>query len=98
MLDWTGPDEPNAPEFEAAVHIYSVLTPFIPTISATNFTTTDKRNFPISSSVWTTANKTAIFASFLNIEKIKDVCGNYGLDFDLVSCTNPMDLWLFYAN
>jgi hypothetical protein len=140
-LDWTGSDELSAPEFEAVVHICSVLTPFIPTISAKNatilqlpivlicnflqnasgyskfnrdicpsispaqvhaldvdaaamyemmasssvpqnFTMTDQHNVPISSAAWATANKTATFASFLNLEKIKDVCGNYGLDFD----------------
>jgi hypothetical protein len=37
-LDWTGQVELNAPEFEALAHICSVLTPFIPTISAKNAT------------------------------------------------------------
>jgi hypothetical protein len=141
MLDWTGPDELSAPDLEAVVHICSMLTPFIPTISAKNatilqlpivlicnflqkaseyskfnrdicpsvspaqvhaldvdaaamyemiasssvqqnFTMTDQHNVPISSAAWETANKTATFASFLNLEKIKDVCGICGLDFD----------------
>jgi hypothetical protein len=47
-----------------------------------NVTMTDQHNVPISSAAWATANKTATFASFLNLEKIRDVCGNYGPDFD----------------
>jgi hypothetical protein len=140
-LDWTGPDELNAPEFEAVVHICSVLTPFIPTISAKNatilqlpivlicnflqkasvyskfnrdicpsispaqvhaldvdaaamyemmasscvpqnFIMTDQQDVPISSAAWAAAYKTATFPSFLNLEEIKNISGNYGLDFD----------------
>ena len=139
-IEWSDTNELSKAEFDAILHICSVLMPFIPppsqkqaiafqlpivilcnflqsasgysqfnreispSISAgkihaldidavaiyemlasnseqQNFTIKDAHDVPISSTRWAIANKDATFAAFFDLRKIKNVCNDYGLDF-----------------
>ena len=61
-----------------AVAIYEMLAS---NSEQQNFTIKDAHDVPISSTRWAIANKDATFAAFFDLRKIKNVCNDYGLDF-----------------